>query len=135
MEFFQAKFDAMKFKIPVPYVWSLYIVFTDLALTLNLAGAQTIIGELAWDRMLSCLLLISFYAVLTARQLYTHGRIWPQKALFFSLPLSFIHLLFDGPFSINLGLFLVNMLFWWVAYCLSGRLAAVSPYGGPSGYL
>ena len=125
----------MNLNISAPYVWSLYIVFAGLVLTLNLAGVQIIIGQLEWDWMLTCLILISLYAVLTARQLYTHGRIWPQKALFFSFPFSFVHLLFDAPMWLNAAVCIVNLFVWWAAYRLSGRLAAVSPYGGPSGYL
>lgn len=125
----------MKFQLPVPYIWSFYIVTVGLSLTLNLAGAQEVIGQLEWHWMMTGLLFISTYALLTARQLYTHGRLWPKKALLFTFPLSFVHLIFNGPISINLGLCAVNLFFWWVAYRLSGRLAEVSPYGGPSGYL
>lgn len=125
----------MKFEISTPYVWSFYMVTTGLSLTLNFAGTQEMTGLLEWNWVMTGLLLISVYSLLTARQLYTHGRLWPKKALLFTFPLSFVHLLFDAPLWLNATICMVNLFFWWAAYRLSGRLAKLSPYGGPSGYL
>lgn len=125
----------MKLEISTPYVWSLYMVGTGITLILNFLALESMFSPLDWHWMMTTSILISLYALLTARQLYTHGRTWPQKALLVFFPLSFVHLLFNGPISINLALCAVNLFFWWVAYRLSGRLAKLSPYGGPSGYL
>lgn len=125
----------MRIKLPVPYVWSIYIVSTGLALLLNFAVLEDLLMDLEWWGVQIAIGLLSLYSYLTARQLYTHGRMWPKKALLFVFPLSFLHLFLDVPTPYAVGLCVFNLLFWWVAYRLSGRLAAASPYGGPSGYL
>jgi len=125
----------MNLRLTVPYVWSIYIISTALSLSLQFAGIEHLLMNLEWWGVQIGLCLASLYSYLSARQLYTHGRTWPQKAFLIFFPLSFVHLLFNGPISIDVGLCAVNLLFWWVAYRLSGRLAKLSPYGGPSGYL
>lgn len=125
----------MKFILPPPYIWSLYIVSTVLTLSSHFAVVDHLFVNLEWWGVQIGLGLASLYSVLTARQLYTHGRMWPKKALLLVFPLAFLHLLPDVPIPYGVGLCVVTLLFWCVAYYLSGRLAAVSPYGGPSGYL
>jgi hypothetical protein len=125
----------MKFQLPVPYIWSLYIVSTVLTLSSQFAVVDHLFVNFEWWGVQIGLGFVSLYAVLTARQLYTHGRTWPKRALLLVFPLSFLHLLPDVPIPYGVGLFVATLFFWWAAYRLSGRLAAVSPYGGPSGYL
>lgn len=125
----------MKFQLPVPYVWSFYIVSTMLAVTLNFIAIKALIGHLPYEWFMGGMLMCGLYCVLSARQCYTYGRTWPQKAVLLLFPISFFHFWLNGPITWILGVVVVNLFLWWVAYCLSGRLAAVSPYGGPSGYL
>ena len=125
----------MKLTLSMPYVWSIYIVGTGLTLILNFLAFEALVYQLDWDWMMAISLAISTYALLTARQLYTHARLWPKKALLLTFPFSFAHLFFDAPFFLNLVICLVNLFFWWGAYYLSGRLVRLSPYGRQSGYL
>ena len=125
----------MKLEISTPYIWSFYIVCTVIALTFNLAAIKAFLGQLPFLLFMGGMIFCSLYAVLTARQLYTYGRIWPQKIIWFLFPVSFLHFYHSAPLSWIFGIFGVNLFFWWVAYRLSGRLAKLSPYGGPSGYL
>ena len=38
----------MRIKLPVPYVWSIYIVSTGLALSLNFAVLEDLLMDLEW---------------------------------------------------------------------------------------
>jgi hypothetical protein len=125
----------MKVRLPTRYIWGFYIVSTTVFLGLQLAGLDFLFLHFEWWEMQIGALIVSVYAVLTARQLYTHRRLWPQKVLPYLCPLSFVHFAADGPFWINAVIFAFNFLFWWVSYRLAGPLAKASPYSGFNGYL
>lgn len=125
----------MKIAVSMPYVWSFYIVCNVMALSCSIAAIQAFAGPLPYSLFMGGMIFCSLYAVLSARQLYTHGRIWPQRIIWFLFPVSFLHFYHSAPLLWILGIFGTNLFLWWVAYRLSGRLAAASPYGGPSGYL
>ncbi len=126
----------MKVRLSTPYIWALYIVSTSLFLGLQLAGFNFLYLYFEWWGMQIGMLIVSVYAVMTARQLYTHGRLWPRKVLPYLCPLSFVHFaVVDGPFWISSVIFAFNFLFWWVSYRLAGPLAKASPYRGFNGYL
>jgi hypothetical protein len=117
------------------YRLSIYFVSNVIVLTSCFAITGYFLFELEWWETQVGLLLISLYSFITVRQLYTHGRIWPRKVLLLIFPFPFLFFFTNTPHLYAVGLFIVQLFFWCVSYWLSGRLAKLSPYGGPSGYL
>ena len=117
------------------YQLSLYFISSVITLTFFLAVVDNLWLSLEWWGMQIGIFALSLYSFLTLRQLYTHGRTWPRRALLFAFPLSFSHVLLDVPIPYAVGLCAFNLLFWYVAFRLSNRLVKLSPYGGPSGDL
>lgn len=125
----------MKTGATTPFWLSVYFISTAMTLSSQFAVIEHLFMDLPWWGIQIGIFVSSLYSLLTLRQLYTHGRTWPKRALLLVFPLSFLHLLPDVPIPYAIGLCAFTLLLWWVAYRLSGRLAAASPYGGPSGYL
>lgn len=94
---------------------------------LNLAAVESLYGNLSAEWMLACMLFISVYAFLAARQAYVYARKLPKNLIALSFPLSFLHLLFDAPIALNIGVTVFNLLLWAVAYRLTGKLIRLSP--------
>lgn len=94
---------------------------------LNLAAVDSLYGNLSAEWMLACMLFISVYAFLAARQAYVYARKWPKNLIALSFPLSFFHLLFDASIALNIGITLFNLLLWAVAYRLTVKLIRLSP--------
>lgn len=116
----------MKLELSSPFSWSICIVATGMAGALNLAAVESLYVHLSVEWMLACMLFISVYATVAARQAYVHARKWPKILIVILFPLSFLHLIFDAPIGLNIGITIFNLLLWGVAYRLTGKLIRLS---------
>lgn len=117
----------MKLQLSTPFSWAICIVATGMAGVLNLAAVESLYGNLSVEWMLACMLFISVYATLAARQAYLHARKWPKTVIVLLFPLSFLHLMFDAPIALSIGVTVFNLLLWAVAYRLTDKLIRLSP--------
>lgn len=117
----------MNLQLSTPFSWAICIVSLSVATGLNLAATDALFGPFPVEWMIVGMIACATYAFISTRQAYVYARKWPKTLIVVLFPLSFLHLIFDAPIALNVGITVFNLLLWGVGYRLTRKLIRLSP--------